>query len=55
MTVEAIDIDQPAQAPPDAMAALMAASKGKAKAEATAAGLAEKEIKDKEIREGLPW
>lgn len=51
-----MDIDPPAQSSaPNAMAALMAGAKGKAKADAEQAALTDKEAKEAEAREGLPW
>jgi len=54
-----MDIDQPhpttSTAPSNAMSALMAGAKGKAKADASAQLLTQKEQHDAELREGLPW
>ena len=54
-----MDIDEQSStipAPPqNAMAALMAGAKGKAKAEASSQLLTEKEKKEADLREGLPW
>jgi citrate lyase beta subunit len=55
MTSEPMDIDPPPAKPANAMAALMAGAKGKAKADTVAGDLTEKELKEQEIREGLPW
>ncbi|OCF37316.1 replication factor C subunit 3/5 [Kwoniella heveanensis CBS 569] len=54
---EAMDIDPPAQSakPANAMAALMAGAKGKAKADGEAKILSDAEIKALNDREGLPW
>jgi replication factor C subunit 3/5 len=54
MTDDQMDIDPPAQ-PANAMAALMAGAKGKAKAGNAQALLTEKERQEAEAREGLPW
>ncbi|KAK1925917.1 putative DNA replication factor [Papiliotrema laurentii] len=54
MTDDQMDIDPPAQ-PANAMAALMAGAKGKAKADNAQALLTEKERQEAEAREGLPW
>jgi hypothetical protein len=57
MTDEPMDVDvdpSPAKSS-NAMSALMAGAKGKAKADAAAGDLAAKEARDLEIREGLPW
>jgi len=56
---DSMDIDEapsaiPAQ-PQNAMAALMAGAKGKAKAEASSQLMTEKEKKEADVREGLPW
>jgi hypothetical protein len=52
---DAMDIDPPAPAaPPNAMAALMAASKEKGKGRAELSQ-AEVDAKDKKDKEGLPW
>jgi hypothetical protein len=53
MTDDSMDIDPPPK-PVNAMAALMAGAKGKAKADGVAA-LSEKQQKDLNEREGLPW
>ena len=52
-----MDIDPPVRSAPapNAMAALMAGAKGKAKADAETAALTDKEVKEAEAREGLPW
>ena len=56
MTDDAMEIDPPAPAQPqNAMAALMAGAKGKAKADNAQALLTEKENREAEVREGLPW
>jgi len=56
---DAMDIDEPhpttSTAPSNAMSALMAGAKGKAKADAAAQLLTQKEQHDAELREGLPW
>lgn len=51
-----MEVDPPSTAAPsNAMAALMAGAKGKAKADAASAAQAEKDARDLEAREGLPW
>jgi len=54
-----MDIDEAPSAPsapaPNAMAALMAGAKGQAKADASSQLMTEKEKKDADMREGLPW
>jgi hypothetical protein len=54
-----MDVDEPhptnSTTSSNAMSALMAGAKGKAKADAAAQLLTQKEQQDAELREGLPW
>ena len=61
MTDDTMDVDPP-PAKVNAMSALMANAKGKAKAETNGSGgasngevMTDKELRDLEEREGLPW